>query len=459
MTDSLPAVVIGAGISGLACAYALKQAGIEAHIFEASERAGGLIRSVQEEGFLLELGPQSFTGTAVLRQLCQALGIANQVQEAPVKAPRFVLLNGSLKRVPLSPPAFFASSFVGGSTKWALLRDIFGKTQPPAEEESIASFTRRKFSTELLDKLVAPFVSGIYAGDPEKLSLRASFPQVHEAEATSGSVVRGASRAAKQSRQPGQPRQQRTVESFRGGNETLVRALAGKLGDSLHLRAPVTAIVPSPGAAAFTIDALVDGKEQRFTTRNAVLALPTNAASRLLNGVAGDLASVLKGIEYAAVAVVSLGYRRTDVGHDLNGFGFLVPRSAGWQTLGSVWNSSLFAGRAPEGHVLLTCFVGGATNPGVVRLPADDLAQLVHRELAPILKLSHSPVFSHVTTYDRAIPQYNLGHRARIHALEQLPERVPGLFVTGNYLRGPAVGACVEQAQAVAKQVAARLKP
>src|SRR5262249_4778633 len=153
----LPAVVIGAGISGLACAYALQQAGVDAHLLEATDRPGGLIHSLRKDGFLLELGPQSFSGTAALRQLCEGLGIAGRVPGAPAPAPRFVLWDGALKSVPLSPPAFFASSFVGTGTKWALARDIFGRSQPPAGEESIAAFTRRKFSTELLEKLVGPF--------------------------------------------------------------------------------------------------------------------------------------------------------------------------------------------------------------------------------------------------------------------------------------------------------------
>jgi len=458
MADSLPALVIGAGISGLACAYALQQAGVEVQVLEASERPGGLIRSERRDGFLLELGPQSFSGTAALRRLCLDLGIESQVQEAPARAPRFVLLDGALKPVPLSPPAFFASSFVGAGTKWALVRDIFGKTSPPPEEESIAAFARRKFSAELLDKLVGPFVSGIYAGDPEKLSLRGAFPQLYEAEKAAGSVVRGAIRVAKQSRKPGEPRERRTLESFRDGNETLVHALAEKLGDALHLQTCVSAIHRSSDGAAFAVEAAVDGKPQSFSAHSVILALPTNGTAALLSGMAPDLASALQGIAYAPVAVVSLGYRKGDVGHNLDGFGFLVPRSAGWQTLGSVWNSSLFAGRAPEGHALLTSFVGGATNPGAARLAAVELVELVHREMAPVLRLTQPPAFSHVTPYERAIPQYNLGHPARVEALEKLPERAPGLFLTGNYLHGPAVGACVEQAQAVAKQVAARAK-
>jgi oxygen-dependent protoporphyrinogen oxidase len=157
------------------------------------------------------------------------------------------------------------------------------------------------------------------------------------------------------------------------------------------------------------------------------------------------------------VAIVSLGYRKSDVGHTLEGFGFLVPRSAGLNILGSVWNSSLFAGRAPDGHVLLTSFVGGATNPQAVTRNPPDLVSLVHKEIAPVLRLRRAPIFSNVEIYERAIPQYNLGHTDRMTILESLLPKYPGLWLTGNYLRGPAIGACVEQALTVAGEIAERV--
>lgn len=448
--------MIGAGVSGLACAYALRKTGVEAQVFEKSEQPGGLIRSARQGGFLLELGPQSFSATEPVRRLCQELGIASQVVEAPARAPRFVLVDGALRAAPLSPFSFFFSSFVGAGTKWTLLRDIFGKSTPPANEESVSAFTRRKFSQELLEKLVGPFVSGIYAGDPEKLSLPAAFPQLHEAESKARSVVRGAIRAARRNRQPGQRRS--TLQSFANGNDTLTQALAEKLGGALHLGARVTALCHQPGSSPWTVRIVTDGGEHTLYAQNVVLALPTNASAQLLSGLSNNLASALTGIAYAPVAVVSLGYRRADVGHNLDGFGFLVPRSAGLQTLGSVWNSSLFPARAPEGQVLLTTFVGGATNPEAVSLGAEALTGLVHRELAPILRLAQLPAFSHVTAYERAIPQYNLGHLERADLLENAGDSFPGLFLTGNYLQGPAIGASVEHAQSVAARLAARLK-
>ena len=203
----------------------------------------------------------------------------------------------------------------------------------------------------------------------------------------------------------------------------------------------------------------MNGSERVLTTQNLILAAPTDVAATLLVELSPEFRAALPEVEYAPVAVVSLGYRKSDVGRSLEGFGFLVPRSAGLQILGSVWNSSLFPGRAPDDHALLTSFVGGATNPAAARFSADQLTALVHRELSLILKIAQLPVFSHATVYERAIPQYNLGHAKRMKTLDTISAQFPGLFFAGNYLRGPAVGACVEQAQEVAAHVALRLKP
>src|ERR1700720_136584 len=239
MTPTLPVVIVGGGISGLVCAYELRKHGIEAQLLEASKQAGGVIRSENREGFLLELGPQSFSGTPALRSLCADLGIADQLVQAPSRTPRYVLIDGALKAVPLSPPALLASSLLSARTKWKIARDAFGTTHAPQEDESVAAFVRRKFGAQLLDRLVGPFVSGIYAGDPERLSLRAAFPQLYEAERSAGSVIRGMMRAAKSRKAP---RERPTLLSFRHGNETIIQALAAKIGSRLRLGAEVVGI-------------------------------------------------------------------------------------------------------------------------------------------------------------------------------------------------------------------------
>jgi protoporphyrinogen/coproporphyrinogen III oxidase len=460
VTQRVAALVIGGGISGLVCAHALRKAGVDTLLVEASDRAGGAIRTERCDGYLLELGPQSFSTTALMLQLFDELGIRQQVVQAPSGAPRYVLVNGKLEKVPMSPPAFLTSGLVGIGTKFALLRDVIGKSAPPEKDESIADFVRRKFSAEMLDRLVGPFVSGVYAGDPEKLSLRSAFPTLYEAEKSKGSAIRGMLANAK--KQPSdRPRQRPTLLSFVDGTQTFSNALAAKLGDRLSLNTVVRIVVEddSGSTPAFQVTVRTGAEQHAIVADHVIVATPTNVAGTLLRDVEPSISSKLAEIEYASIAVVSLGYVKSEIGDPLHGFGFLIPRSAGVRTLGTVWNTSLFPQRAPEGNALLTSFIGGATDPDAVRLSADELSAIVHKETAQILKIRGNPTFSNVTTYARALPQYNLGHAARLAAIEEARKSHPNLWLLGNYLRGPAIGACVEQALAVAEQIIGRQKP
>lgn len=449
MTRHVQALVVGGGISGLVCAYALQKAAIEVLLVETSERVGGVINSVSRDGYLLELGPQSFSATSQLRSLCAELGFADQLLQAPARAPRYVLVGDKLEAVPLSPPAFFTSALIDGSTKWGLLRDIFGKSVPPEGDESVAAFVRRKFSDPLLDLLVGPFVSGIYAGDPEKLSVRSAFPRLHEAEKARGSIVRGMLGLGKSKKGV---RERPTLNTFRAGNETLVRALGNKLASTTLLRARATNVYRQNDGSYHV--SLEGNTNDSVSAKSVIFATPTDITGKLLGQLEPSLLPPFASVEYAAVAVVSLGYAKEDVSRSLDGFGFLVPRSAGLRILGTVWNSSLFPGRAPDGYVLLTTFVGGATDAAATRLSHEELSTMVHREIAPLLSIRSHPTFSSVTIWPRALPQYNLGHGDRLATIAKNLSRFPGLFLTGNYLRGPAIGACVEQALAVAEEVA-----
>ena len=459
MPNPVQALIVGAGISGLTTAFALRKAGIDARIVDRASRPGGLIQSVRRDGYLVECGPQSFSGNASLTSICRDLEILDRRILADSKAPRFVLINGALEKVPLGP-GLLVSPLMGGGTRTALFRDVFGRSEAPDSDESVASFIRRKFSPTLLDRLVGPFVSGIYAGDPEKLSLRAAFPILYEAEQTSGSVLRGllkVMKARKAKRGP-LPREKPTLQTFREGNDTLVRALAEKLGAYLSLEAEVISIRPldpgrEPKTPRFRVGLHTPSGAEFLETERLVLAVPTDRAGKLLAPLGRAFESQLRTVDYSGVAVVSLGYRKEDVGHPLDGFGFLVPRSSGLTVLGTVWNSSLFPGRAPGHHVLLTSFVGGATNPDATKQPADQLVALVHREIKPLMQLREGPVFSNVSVWPRALPQYNLGHTARMAAINNCRADFPGLYLTGNYLNGPAIGACVEQALKVADEI------
>jgi protoporphyrinogen/coproporphyrinogen III oxidase len=451
VTLHVPALVVGGGISGLVCAYALRKAGVDALLLEASSRPGGSIHSQRRDGYLLEYGPQSFSGTAPLLALCAEVGIQNEMIKAPPRAPRFVVVGGGLQPVPLTPAAFLVSRLVSAPTKWAIARDVIGRSRVPEEDESVGAFVRRKFSAEMLDRLIGPFVSGVYAGDPERLSLRSSFSMLYDAEKSKGSVIRGMlAKAGKQ------PRLRPTLLSFRDGTETLPRALSARLGDRLRINACVTRVQPDDAGPAFRVTAQIQGQEETVLTDHLVIATPADVGGNLLRELRPSFESLLCGIEHAPVAVVSLGYRRSDVADPLTGFGFLVPRSVGLRVLGSVWNSSLFSLRAPDGYVLLTSFVGGATDPAAVTLQPEELADLIHREVAPLLRIRRAPSFSNVTVYPRALPQYNVGHAERLAAVEAQRADFPNLWLAGNYLHGPAIGACVEQSLHVSNQILSR---
>jgi oxygen-dependent protoporphyrinogen oxidase len=461
MLVKVQTLVVGAGISGLSVAYALQKQGVDVLLVDSSDRAGGVIRTVQRDGYLIECGPQSFSGNSRITAISNDLGLSEARLTADPRSPRYVLLDGQLRAVPGSLPTLLTSPFFAGGTRSAILRDVLGSSTAPASDESIASFVRRKFSDTLLDRLVGPFVSGIYAGDPEKLSLRAAFPLLHEAESISGSVLRGFFKAAKKRRASGTPvagSGRGSLQTFRDGNEMLTTALAAALGERLRLNAQLSGLQylksnDATNAARFSATLRTSRGVDTIEAERLVIAVPTDAAARLLATLDSRFESTLTAIEYAGVAVLSLAYRCTDIGHDAQGFGFLVPRSAKLNLLGVVWNSSLFPGRAPEGQELFTCFLGGATNPAVLQNSESEIVALAHRELAPLMDLRNPPAFSNLTVWPRAIPQYNLGHADRMAAIEAARSAYPGLWFAGNYLDGPAIGACVDRAAKIAEEI------
>lgn len=441
-------IVIGGGISGLACAYRLQKSGVQVTLIEQSDRAGGVIASIRLQGFLFDLGPQSFLLTEALAQLVSELGLESELLRANPRAPRFVLWQGRLERVPMGPHELFTTRLLSLRSKLSLVCEPVRRTAPPEEDESVAQFVRRKFGEGVLERLAGPFVSGVYAGDPERLSLRSAFPSLYEWEKKFGSVLRGVMKSLP--REKARP----TLCSFRGGTAVLPDAMAQGLGSAIQLGVAARSLSCKPGAApCFEVAADRGGQVERFQADSVILATPAQVTAGLLGSLSARLAELLGSVEYAPVTVVNSGYRREQVRHDLAGFGFLIPREEGLNTLGTVWNSSLLTGRAPEGLVSLTSFVGRITNQQVVSLEESDIAATVERELSRVLGISGPPVVSHVRRIERAIPQYNLGHGSIIAAIRAELHRIPGLFVTGNYFEGPSIGTCLEQANAATSDV------
>ncbi|MGH9738739.1 MAG: protoporphyrinogen oxidase [Candidatus Acidiferrales bacterium] len=445
LTDSKQVVVIGGGISGLACAYRLQQHGVQVTLLEANERPGGLIGSVEKDGFLFESGPQSFQGTETLLRLVRELGIESELSKADPKAPRYVLRSGKLLKIPMSPQAILSTSLLGLGSRWKVASEPFRKTRPPSEEESVAKFVRRKFGHEILEYLVSPFVSGVYAGDPERLSLRAAFPTLEAWEREHGSVLRGAikSRSAQSKASRGAP----PLCSFRRGVATLARSIAAKLTDRFLPGACVDGVSPCEGAGngLLRIRFTRNGQRETVVANAVVIATPATVASRLVATIAPSLVPALAGIAYAPIAVVGFGYYARQIGQPLDGFGVLIPRAEKIRTLGVVWNSSLFAGRAGEGRVVLTGIIGGATDPSIVKESDEAISSMVQQDCEGVLAITGPPITTSVWKYPEALPQYNLGHAHVVRAVREGARAKPGLFLAGNYLGGPSIGKCVEE--------------
>jgi protoporphyrinogen/coproporphyrinogen III oxidase len=321
---------------------------------------------------------------------------------------------------------------------------------------------RRKFGHEILEYLVAPFVSGVYAGDPEKLSLRAAFPTLEEWEREYGSIIRGAMKyRAAQAPAPGLAKDKGPpLCSFRKGLGALAQALAERLGGTVRtgVRAEGLRRADSAGSSGYEIRTVQGGRSEALAARAVVLATPAYIASHLAASLSPPLAQTLSGIAYAPVAVVAAGYYAHQFSQPPQGFGFLVPRSEKYRTLGTVWNSSLFAGRAPHENVAITSFVGGATDPEIVAKTEEEIAAIVEAENARIMGITGPPLASAVWKHTKALPQYNLGHAHIVRAIRDAESGIPGLFFSGNYLEGPSLGKCVEQGFQTAEAARAYLQ-
>ncbi|HEV2297697.1 MAG TPA: protoporphyrinogen oxidase [Candidatus Acidoferrales bacterium] len=447
MSPSRQVVVVGAGISGVACALRLRGMGFQVRVLEASDRPGGVVDTIERNGFLFESGPQSVQLTAKLREFARAAGCENELIEADPRTPRFVLLNGKLIPAPMSPPGLLTTSLLGVGSKMRLLTEPMRRTKAPEGDESLADFVRRKFGTEILDHLAGPFASGIFAGDPELMSLRSSFPSLAVWEDQYGSVLRGAikSRGKKNDVRP-------TLAGFKHGMASLIAAAVRKLEPAVALGMRADKLTQEENGP-WRIRCGGHGESADIHADALVLAAPAYETARLVTPLSRELASALGAIPYAPVAVVAEGYRREFVGHDLNGFGFLIPRKEGLHTLGTIWNSSLFPNRAPEGMVLMTSFVGGATDPKTVAQDPGYIANEVRDEIGRVLSITGPPIERQVWRHLRALPQYNLGHSQRVRIIREELSQLRGVFLAGNYLDGPSFGSCVAQANSTADAV------
>ncbi len=447
-------VIVGGGISGLSLAYRLHQAapGTDITVLEATGRVGGCVRTDRRDGFLVECGPNGFLDSKpTTARLAHDLGLDDRLVPASEAAGRnrYILRDGQLVPLPAGPLAFLRSPLLSLRGKLELLGEPFRRRRRRGGPESVAAFARRRAGREAAEVFADALVTGIHGGDPALLDVRAAFPRLAALEASAGSVVRGMMRAARERRTRGEPRRRSKLWSFRDGLQTLIEGLRERLPVPPVVGVRVRRIEPRPGGGWVVAG---DGRE-RWDAEMVVLACPAYAQADILSDLDTELSELVGGIAYNRIAVVALGYRADDV-PPADGFGFIAPQRSRRDLLGVQWCSAIYPGRAPDGTVLWRALCGGWHRPEVVDWPDERLVEAVRADLRAAQGVAAAPVFVHVVRWDRAIPQYLLGHPERVAAIEARAARHPGLILAGNAYHGVALNDCTEQAEQLAGRVA-----
>lgn len=448
-------VVIGAGIAGLASGYLVRELGREAGIavdltiLEAADKPGGATRTTIGEGYTCEWGPNGFLDNepATLR-LVERLGLSSELVGAdPSAANRYIYHHGKMRLVPMKPPQFLTSDILPLSAKLRMLCELIIPAKRDGEDETIDNFGRRRLGNQFAQYLLDPMISGIFAGDTTRMSLKAAFPKMVQMETEHGGLFRAmlAKRREKSGGGPGGP--SGMLKTFRTGMGRLTGKLAEELGECVVTSSPVTEIVVNEsGYRVIAGDRIVEADV-------VIVAAPSFAAAGMVEGIDPQVAEAIAGIKYAPVDVVCHGHRLEDFAQPINGFGVLIPRSEKIRSLGTLWSDCIFPGQAPQGYRLLRTIIGGAHDRSVRNLRRKRLNRIAEADHRRVQGVTASPSFQRIFRHPKGIAQYNVGHCDRVAKTEELERRLPGLFFTGASYRGVSVNGCAKDAFRVAEGV------
>lgn len=445
MTNKKPSVgILGAGISGLSTAFKLSQHNIEVTVYEKEDQVGGAIKTYQENEWLVEEGPNTLmVKSNEIWDLLEALQLKNKCIEAGQTAKkRFIVKNDRPTPLPMSLGSFLKTDLFSAKAKFRLFKEPF-VSQSNKQDESIADFISRRLGNEPLDYAVNPFVSGIYAGDPKKLSIKHTFESLWNLEQQYGSLFLGMFKRDRNNNTP-----KRALLSFKKGNQQLPIAIANFLGKSVRTETEIHSVIKDSGKW------IVKGRQQDQSFANEhdiiISTLPAYSLSTIFDDT---IFKPLDGLPYSPLSVVALGFSDEQIGHPLDGFGMLIPEAEQRKTLGVLFSSSLFPRRAPKNHQLLTCFIGGARNPALAENDSAKLKNIVLSEIRKLLDITGEPVFSHFRFWPQTIPQYEVGYDHYLSHINKAEDQHTGLFIEGNFRGGVSVPDCILSGFETAKKV------
>ncbi|MBI2949975.1 MAG: protoporphyrinogen oxidase [Verrucomicrobia bacterium] len=445
--------IIGGGITGLTAAFRLGRKNIPVTLYEAGPRVGGVIATERRDGYLAESGPNSILETSpLITSLVRDLGVEERrLNPAPEAKKRYVVRNGRPIALPQSPLGFFTTPLFSIGAKLRLLAEPFVRRAPEGREETIAEFVTRRIGNEFLDYAINPFVAGVYAGNPARLSVRHAFPKLYALEQKYGSLILGQFLGARERRRRAEvSKQAAKMFSFDDGLQVLTDTLSGRLADRIRFSTPVVRFQQTRDGWKVTLKR--EGREETHDHAAVIFTAPVHRlpevqlqSERYLNW------APLSQINYPPVASVALGFRRGEVAHPLDGFGVLIPEKERFNILGTLFSSSLFPNRAPAGHVTLTSFLGGTRHPELALRGAEELVQITLQDLRVLLGVTGQPTFQHIALFPKAIPQYEVGYGRFEELMREVEEKAPGFFLAGNYRRGISMGDSIVSGHHVAE--------
>lgn len=447
-------VIVGAGISGLTTAFKLKQAGAEVDIYEEKPCAGGSVETIRDQDYLIDFGPNSgLETTPLIREMVDQLGIGDQMVYANKEGNnRYILKNGQLKALPTSPGAFLKTDLFSLKAKLRLCMEPFvGKSQD-GYNQSLGEFVIRRLGQEFLDYAIDPFVSGVYAGDPFKLSVKSAFPKLYRLEEVYGGLIKGAILGARERKKRAEvAKDHAKMFSFKNGMSTFTSALASALKDEIKYRHLLTLVRKVDGKYLLTFDR--DGLQTEVSADAVFLTIPAYNASIVLQDLDELAARHLQSIFYPQVMVMYVAFPKKGIQRKLDGFGFLIPSKEKRSFLGAIWSSTIFGNRAPEDHAAFTIFVGGAKVPQMFDDKPEYVAKKALKEFKQVMGIESEPSVLKFKLWKKAIPQYNIGYQAHEEYFTQFEKSNPGLFLGGNYRGGISVGDCVKNSEPNATRI------
>lgn len=463
--------IIGGGISGLSALHFIKRTYREkcqVTLFEKEDRLGGTIGTDRTDGFVSDWGPNGFLDKVPLTlELIEQLDGTGLLDPANSKAEkRFIYCYSRLNEIVPSPVKFMTSSLLSIKGRMRIAMEPFIKARSNwDEDETIHDFVSRRIGPEAAETLVGPMVSGIFGGDAKKLSLKACFPIMVEMEKEYGSLIKamiGKMRAAKKNKKNKKNKSSGAttssgsasgpagrLTSFAGGLQTFIDCFKDRYDSEIVTSRGVESIHSAGNKYLIKFG---EGSEREFD--GVICAAPAFTASQMVASVDRNIAALLDSIPYASIAVVCLGYHNEQIGRDANGFGFLIPRGQGKRILGSIWTSSIFSNRCPAGMTQFRIMIGGDTDPEAVNLSDEQLLEVVSSDFDSIMNINSQPQYVNIFRYRRGIPQFVVGHPAKIERLDELLENHRGLYFTGNAYEGVGLNDCIVRSQKVVSQMA-----